>query len=79
MKTDYSDAERRLFRVFDFEYLCEYRNIAPVMIYRNCVEVAFLKVMAGPAVDALRRGYGALQECAIYRMTPEFDALISFE
>jgi hypothetical protein len=51
--------------------------MAPPAIYRCAVQECFLSNAQGPAVDALRRGFKALEE-GLGRETDEFKALISF-
>ncbi len=73
--SQYSDNEKRLFKHFGYEYLLT-TTLCASDIYRLCVEEAFIKDMKGPEVEALRRGYKALNNCNPYRMTPEFEMLI---
>lgn len=51
---------------------------APIVLYRMCVEKAFMDNMTGPHVEALRRAYKALNSCKVYRRTEEFESLIEF-
>ncbi len=45
----------------------------------DCVAMeCFLENKHGPAVDSLRRCVNALKNSKMHRMTPEYDALISF-
>lgn len=46
-------------------------------LYQLAVNRAFSENLQGPAVDSLRRCFKALADPAMYRGTPEWDALIS--
>lgn len=53
--------------------------ITPHRLYQILACECFCKNKTGPAVEALRKGLIALEECKIYRMTHEFDALLEFK
>lgn len=74
---EYSQEELRLFE--HFGYLDLATSMMAPALYRICVEKAFLDNIQGPAVDALRRGAKAINDCTPYRMTREFNALVDFE
>jgi hypothetical protein len=74
----YSLQEIKLFTALGFDYLIEVTSIEPPTLYRMAAEQAFLNNVSGPAIEALRRGLTAITKCQYYRMTPEFEALISF-
>ena len=71
----YSDAERKMFKALDLEYLLE--HLEPPALYRAAIEQVFLNETTGAAVDSLRRCAKALTVSKPYRMTPEFDLLIN--
>jgi len=73
---DYSEKEIKLFTFFGYGDILDHL-IAPV-IYRMCVEKAFIDNMIGPEVDSLRRCVKSLYNCKVYRMTPEWDSMIEF-
>lgn len=75
---EYSKAEIRLITTLGCNYLIKC-NLMPPVLYRMLIEKAFLENLSGPAVEALRRGAKALFSCAPYRLTPEFDQLVTFE
>lgn len=76
---EYSDAEVKLASKFGFNLEVMKHNAA-LPIYRVMVETAFMYDMKGPEVDALRRCMRAFNETdeskKIYRLTPEWDAMI---
>ncbi len=80
-RNDYSSAEENMFHGCEYGHMLVrvYDGDMDIMtIYRMCVEKAFCNNSQGPAYDALRRAYKAIRQCTHYRMTPEFDKLISF-
>jgi len=74
----YTESEVKLITMFGYDNLCEHID-APTVLYRMCVEQAFIKNMQGSHVEALRRGYAALLRCNPYRHTDEFENLIQFK
>jgi hypothetical protein len=77
IKPSYSDAEQELFDALGVGHLMEFMEAH--WLYKEAVHKVFIEDAIGSAVEALRRGFSALQGCRVYRMTPEFDALISFK
>lgn len=77
-----SDAEHKLFKALGHEWLikqCEHEYAIPAPKAYDMVAMEMFKEnRTGPAVEALRRGINALHNCKVYRLTPEFDELISF-
>jgi hypothetical protein len=74
--TRYSDKEQEMFKRFELGYLLE--HLEPPALYRTAVEHVFVNEMTGVVVDSLRRCFKALCYGGYpYRMTPEFDALIT--
>lgn len=71
----YSDKEREMFKRFELGYLLD--HLEPPALYRAAIEHAFLNEMTGAPVDSLRRCARALFNSSPYRMTPEFDSLIT--
>lgn len=74
----YSETERKLLEAFKYDNLIDHVCV-PHSLYRMCVEKVFVENMTGPAVEALRRVYAAIQSCKPYRLTPEFEELASME
>lgn len=75
---EYSEAEEKLFSSLGIKDLME--HITPPALYRFAVEKAFISNLSGNNVEALRRGAKAvLVDSKPFRMTEEFDKLISFE
>lgn len=73
----YSDKESWMFRALNMEYLT-YLNISPISAYRIAVDNVFInKFDENEAVKSLRRTYGAMVNAQMYRMTKEFDDLIT--
>lgn len=77
MEYEYSEAEKKLISFFGYADRKDLIN--PMALYRILAEKAFIENLQGPAVEALRRAYEALQSCSVYRMSPEFDKLLFFE
>ena len=73
----YSDNEIKLFNLFGYQTLMDY-GTNPITIYEMCVRKAFMYNMVGPHIEALRRGYVAIQECSAYRDTEKFEKLIEW-
>jgi hypothetical protein len=76
---EYSDKEMKLFSYFGFGCLADRGDdscITAPVIYRMCVEKAFLNNMQGEAVESLRRCFSALVGSKVFRMTPEWDEMI---
>lgn len=73
----YSKAEQALFEALGFKDLLS--HLEPWGLYRMASEKAFVNNLQGPEIEALRRGTKALLvDCKPYRMTPEFDSLVTF-
>jgi hypothetical protein len=78
-KNKYSKKEIKLIEYF-YPNLIEpnyYETIMPVVLYRMMVKEAFLKNYNNIFTQSLRRCYQAIVDCEIYRLTPEWDTLIS--
>ncbi len=75
---DFSPNEIKLFTKLGLEKFLEIYKDTPIAIYDLAVYVAFIKNSQGNDIDALRRGFNAIQNCNPYRMTPEFEKLIEF-
>lgn len=75
---DYSMKEYQLVSKFGFGNLCDHL-CNPIGLYRICMEEAFIKNEHGSHVDALRNAMKVFYECKIYRLTEEFETLITFE
>lgn len=73
---EYSDAEKKLFSSLKLDKLMEFFN--PITLYQYACIKCFKDDISGNDVDALRRGMIAIDACKMYRMTKEFDDLISF-
>jgi hypothetical protein len=76
MKNEYSQKEIDLFKYFGYDYFVSDGHISAPVIYRMMVEKAFLEDMKGKPVESLRRCQKALNSCSVYRLTPEWDAMI---
>lgn len=72
-----SYAEIKLFKAFGKEHLIG--AISAMHIYRYLIEEVFVNQSVGNHVEALRRVWQANLSRVIYRMTEEWDSLISFE
>ena len=75
---EYSKKEIQMFTALNpfYKKLIE-SNMAASGLYRIAVEDCFVQNLQGSAVESLRRTATALRDCKPYRMTPEFDSLIS--
>lgn len=72
-----SEKEAKMFEILGFGYLLDKEiDIEALSLYRMATEQCFLENTQGPAVESLRKSYKAYLTCKVYRMTPEFDALI---
>lgn len=76
--SEYSEKEQRLFTHFGYDDLLM-THIDPLGMYRLAVTRAFISNEQGPWADSLRRCIQAMETCRIYRMTPEWDAMIECE
>jgi hypothetical protein len=78
---EYSEKEMKLFEYFGMKKIAHF--IVPYQLYNMCADEAFLnKYSEGKETESLRRCFKVLEhisEHTIYRMTPEFDALIEFD
>jgi len=72
---EYSQRELELIGHFRPDLVLYADTFTPYVLYRMCVEHVFCEDLKGPAVDALRRAYIGLGN-KVYRMTPEFEALL---
>jgi len=75
MKFEYSEKEQELINFLGFSDIAP--HIAQSSLYRIMIEDCFLKEKTGSAVESLRRVAKAFYENKVYRMTPEFDSMIS--
>lgn len=71
----YSTKEKELFDSLGMGHLTE--TINPPHLYKTAAVLAFSDGREGKDVDSLRRCVRALEQCSPYRLTEEFDALIS--
>lgn len=78
MRHKYSDKETWMFNCLGVNQFT-LDNVNPVSLYKLVCEQAFIKNMQGPAAYSLRRTAKAMEAGKPYRLTPEFDALISTE
>lgn len=76
---EYSDAEWKLIDFFGYRNFAINSKISPPMLYRELAVLAVKKGMVGPAVQAVGRAMDAMDSGRCYRMTEEFDRLISFD
>jgi len=53
--------------------------INPISIWEMMVKKAFALNMKGPEVEAIRRGFIALESGNVFRMSPEFEAIIEIK
>ena len=74
----YSEKEKYLFKTLGYEYLFDF-PVEPYTLYRIAAENAFINNHQGPIIDALRKGLRAFTESKPYRLTKEFDDLITFD
>jgi hypothetical protein len=79
MENEYSQKEIDLFKYFGYDDLASCRSITVPVIYSMMVEKAFLCDMHGKPVESLRRCQKALNSRSVYRLTPEWDAMIEME
>jgi hypothetical protein len=75
---EYSDKEIKLMTYFGYGEFAKDAFAAAPTIYKMMVEKAFINNMQGLEIESLRRCYKCIQDCSIYRMTPEWDNMISF-
>lgn len=71
----YSVKEKELFSSLGVGHLVEAFN--PPKLYRTAMTLAFSSNREGKDVESLRRCIKAVDNCFPYRLTEEFDALIS--
>jgi hypothetical protein len=78
---EYSEAEKTLIKSISEHWyeIIHQTNIVPINVYRALAVTCFLENRTGPEVEALRRVVSAIEECKIYRMTPEFDDLCKID
>lgn len=78
---DCTEAELKLIRAISphwYDLVTGDTEFNTPTVFRILVEKCFIENMEGPAVEALRRAYGAIFKCKPYRHTPEFDKLCEF-
>ncbi len=78
MLKNYTQNEQKLFLALGFGHLMAVIENPPAL-YRMAVETHFIENNQGPAIEALRRGFGALSACKPYRCTSDFEKLIEFK
>ena len=78
---EYSEAEKTLISGLSPHWanVIENTYISPLNLYKILAVNAFLAKREDEYTEALRKSLEALESCKIYRMTPEFDELISIE
>jgi hypothetical protein len=90
-KTPYSDKEIALFAEIDKQHHTDDPQTSPDFIllikgdfhtppvmYRSAAEFAFALNWQGPHIEALRRAYKVMLMGEMKRMTPKWDALLTF-
>lgn len=77
----YSENEKKLIKSISPYWgdLIEKHYIAPLNLYKILAIDCFLSKKEGVEVDALRRALQTLECGKLYRLTPEFEELISCE
>ena len=77
----YSDKERKLLNWFDIpDAVIDCSSCAAPTLYRMAVENAYLdQYTYGCETESLRRCAKALRDCSVYRLTPEWDAMIDLD
>ncbi len=73
----YSENEIKLFTALGWAEYLEMSAIYPPTLYQMAVNKAFNDKVKSPEVDALRRGFESIKNCKPYRMTDEFEKLIT--
>lgn len=73
-KTDYSEKELELFKIFGVYTLVE--KVDPYTIYRIAAKTCFIDNRQDSATESLRRCILAWKTCSCYRMTKEWDEMI---
>ena len=77
LENGYTEGEMKMFWGLRMEgYIPQFNN--PEGVYLKCVEQCFIMDLRGPAVEALRRTYKALEENGPKRHTNEFEDLVKF-
>lgn len=74
----YSEKEKNLFVSLGYEDMLNL-HVEPITLYRIASEKAFLTGDEGALIGSLRRCFKAVLEANPYRLTEEFDDLISFD
>ena len=72
---NWSDKELKLVEHYGYSDLAD--RVEPLMLYRMMVNKAFAINDQSEYANSLRRCSYALDNCTVYRMTPEFDKLIT--
>lgn len=75
----YSDKELKMIEFFGYGNIAQEQGVTAIVLYRMMVEKAFAENLHGPAVESLRRCFNAFEQHTLYRMTPEWDAMIDLE
>ena len=76
MINDYSTKELQMFVSLGYEDIIV-TTLPPPNLYRIAAEEAFINDSRGSAVESLRKCCKALRNCKVYRMTPEWDEMIT--
>lgn len=76
MKPRYSEKELNLFEALGFEYRM-YDHVEPSVMYRMLVEHCFMENIQGDLAESVRRCINAFWQGYPFRLTPEFDGLIT--
>jgi hypothetical protein len=81
MRWTYSDKERKLLNYFDItDAMIDNVSVSAGNLYRIAIQNAFIYgYTEGRHTESLRRCGRALVNCKIYRLTPEWDAMIEIE
>lgn len=74
IKFEYSEKERDLFTCVGLGDIMDHIN--PITLYRMAAEHEFIRNTDDEISDSVRRCLIAINGLAIFRMTPEWDALI---
>lgn len=78
---EYSAAEEKLIGKLSAHWLnlIQTHSFNPTHVYTTLALEAFTENRQGPEVDCLRNVVKAISQCNPYRITPEFDALCTWE
>lgn len=75
MKPRYSAKEIELFKKLNFDM---WDHVQPIVTYRMAVEHCFMEEISDERANSVRRCMLAMQEGYPFRLTKEFDELISY-